>query len=536
MNRSDRLHKYIISIYQYSKNNQLFLLITLYFLQNFLMLFNNGIYWDDWVLYNVDPAIIIDRFYQAGSPHIGYVHAFILSFEFGVFLYRILTFFCYLLAALFLMDILKNINEIGETSRIILILLFALLPINTAKMTLICLPCSLSYLLFFCGLWVFTRYHTNKKISFRFLSLVLFTLSFPLQSLLVFYTIVFLYVIYIEKRKIKDLHSIFKLGLRYLDFLMLPLIFFILKNIFWKPYGLYSSYCGINVLYMINPRYYAYSIFFTTKNAIINILSDTIFHFTIFFLLFICIVFYFYRNNLNLEKTNGNNFFFLILGLFLYLLAIFPYIAVTKIPYLIAWDSRHLLLIPLGTAFIIYYGTQGVFNYLKIKNIFRIVFYSIIVSAFVVSGIATNIDFQKDYYKQQSIIENMKDHDIMQNHSTYIFIDNVQEYNVFPRNFNFYEYTGMMKEAFKEETRFGCSVEKYQGNMSYYDKYLNKQYNMGEYTIHDPEYYITIEKGPYSIDNVFNIIRLKYLEYFSRTDYNAKVKMIIRLDTEKIDA
>lgn len=520
---------------RFSLNQDMFIVVILYSLSNFLMLLNNGIYWDDWVLYNVDPGITIDRFIQAGGPLTGSIHVFLLSFDSGIFLYRGLTFVFFLIAALFLIGILRNITEVGDTSRLIIVLIFALLPFNTAKITLICFPYALCNMLFFFGFWVLTRFLVNKNNILRLVTLVLFFFSFFTHSFLAFYFIIFLYIAYIEKEIPHDIKSIFTFGRKYLDFILLPFIFFGLKNIFFRPYGLYTDYNKFS-LGIINPCIWIKSFFMTFYNGIIEIIPSTGFQIALFSLLFILLVYYFYKNKYDFENFNEYNLIFFICGCLIYLLAIFPYIMVGKVPGVIeSWNSRDLLLVPLGSAFLLYFGTQGAFNYVKARNIVRIMFYSLLIALFIVSGIALNINFQKDNYKQQSIIENMKINSAIQEYTTFIFIDNSLEYNAFgdyPRRF--YEYTGMMKVAFNNENRFGSDIKGFSGDVDNYRIYLNSYYNMGNYTIAEPQYYIYIEKGEYPLDSELNVLLLKYNEYLSKNDFNVSVKNIVRLDSKKI--
>ena len=67
------------------KNNpvvfDLSFLTLVYTLAHGLMLFNRGVYWDDWVLYNMDKGLIIDTFKQAGAFWVGYLHVLVSGGE-----------------------------------------------------------------------------------------------------------------------------------------------------------------------------------------------------------------------------------------------------------------------------------------------------------------------------------------------------------------------------------------------------------------------------------------------------------------------
>ena len=58
-----------------------------------ILLIPNAIYWDDWTLWNTEPATILDSFRQLGSPFnfFGYLHVAMLAI--GPWAYRVLTFF-----------------------------------------------------------------------------------------------------------------------------------------------------------------------------------------------------------------------------------------------------------------------------------------------------------------------------------------------------------------------------------------------------------------------------------------------------------
>ena len=94
-----------------------FIIIAIYTAAHGLILLNKGVFADDWVLYGVDKKIIINRFIQTGNVLIGYFHSFLLSFKNGIVFYRILIFSAYLLSALSLNSVLKNVKKIDATSK-----------------------------------------------------------------------------------------------------------------------------------------------------------------------------------------------------------------------------------------------------------------------------------------------------------------------------------------------------------------------------------------------------------------------------------
>ena len=57
-------------------NNDYFLLFALYFFSYFLIIFNTGLYWDDWTIFNVGKDAIMKQFIENGYPWCGYYYNF----------------------------------------------------------------------------------------------------------------------------------------------------------------------------------------------------------------------------------------------------------------------------------------------------------------------------------------------------------------------------------------------------------------------------------------------------------------------------
>ena len=107
-------------------NRDIVLIFVLYTLSHGLILINQGIYWDDWILYNVDGQILIEKFTQAGAAWTGYFHQFMLSLTNSFFCYHLLVFLAYFFASVFVYKILKNITELSSASRLFIAIFFAI--------------------------------------------------------------------------------------------------------------------------------------------------------------------------------------------------------------------------------------------------------------------------------------------------------------------------------------------------------------------------------------------------------------------------
>ncbi len=512
-----------------------FILFIAYFVAHGLILFNRGAYWDDWVLLYTDKTITIDRFSQAGSPIIGYFHNYILSFGHSVTFYHLITFAAYFLAAILLYIILENIREIGQVDRLFIVFVFLLFPVNSARITLICTPYAICYLFFFLGFYLINQYLSNQKIIYRVLALIFLFLSFLTNSNLVFYLIILLFIFYKNKESICPISEFIFMFLRYIDMVLLPILFFIVKTIYFVPYGLYKGYNQITLTF--NNLIEASRLVIDSFNLIfIEVINLSIASLS-WEVLLLAVVFFIFINLLVkdidtlINRKNPLAYYILIItGAMLFFLAVFPYNVLNLMPGFKFWDSRHQLLVPLGSSLILYYGLRILLNSIRLSTKVQIMLYSLIIAIFININIQSYMNYQIDWYKQLSLIENIKQSSIIEQNTTFLFVDKLDRLNANDRIYGFYEYSGLMKYAFSgQETRFGINVSKYKG-METYEKYLTSYYNLGNYKPHDPEYMVVINEGTINLDQRSSLIKMIWNEYFNPSIFHKDISNLVNLE------
>ena len=215
-------------------------------------------------------------------------------------------------------------------------------------------------------------------------------------------------------------------------------------------------------------------------------------------------------------------------GIFAFFLGVFPYLAVGKTPYLTDWDSRHQLLVPLGAALIICY----VLNFLLRREVLVFVF-SFFIAIFLLTNILSYLDYQRDWYKQLSLVENFRKNEIIRNNSTFLMCDGTLDLNADHRTYRFYEYTGLMKKTFKNQIRFAVNDRRYKKNYNYYSQFISDKYNMADYVLGEPEYKVVIKHGTYKM-SFYNLIKLKFYELFDTSTFLSGIKRILNIHCVKI--
>lgn len=435
----------------------------------------NAIFWDDWCIFNVNKENILDIFNQAGSMFNlgGHLHS-ILS-PIGPWIYKYLTFVIMFAAGLTLDKILIRNNKFNKSERFLVVLFFLILPFNTARVTAICFPYTVCYLLFFLGWLVF-----DKK---RILSLLLFFLSFNTNSLLVFYIIPFLESFLRSSNWKFNIKILTLFSLRKFDFLIIPFIYFGVKMCFFKPYGSYLHYNEIH------------DIIGVIKAPIKFFIEITQVSTSIFFTILLSILFLKFFRILELYPqpvSRRNAFTISIIGFLLLYIGIFPYSVVGCYPSFFEWTSRHQLLLPLGFSVLI----LSIWVRLGVQC--RNLFISIVISVSVLYNISTYKDFYFDWRKQSHILKLIKNNDIIKDSNIIVFNDLTLPFNIWNRIYRFYEWNGLLKLAFNDEKRFGINHDDLMkfanGNLLDFN-YSDSHYNASKFdfnNIHNKAVNVTI--------------------------------------------
>lgn len=436
------------------------LAVVLYVLMHAGILFIPfSLFWDDWMLVDTSNETTIETFRQLGAMFnlIGYLHVGLVSL--GIWTYKVCTFFLMGATGYFLNAILKRNGAFESQLRRIVVLLFMLLPFNMARVALIDFPYVACYALFFGAWWAIDRY--------RILSAFLFFFSFNTNSLLVFYALPVLDMLYRSSGRLTAF-TILRFSLARWELMILPFLYFGIKILYYKPIGFYAGY---NQGYNLS----------LVRGAIESQAKDILnlqFNIPTIFILFPIIYIASRRVLSSRESTEHlfSRFALLLLGGMAVILGGFPYWILGYTPTFTEWTSRHQLLMPLGVAIFI----SGALMYVPDRA--RAVLITLIVSACLSHGIITYVNFYADWQKQLLIIEKFKNDSVVSKANLVIIEDHTKSINAIGRTYRFYEWNGMLARALGDQRRFAVEPK---DSSSYtegeLDKYFNAQYKAGEH-------------------------------------------------------
>lgn len=441
-----------------NKKFLIFLLLgSIYFLSYGLMLLNQGIYWDDWCLVNQDRKDLISMFSVAGSSSAGLYHYIIHKLPYSVFFYRIITFSSYFIAGLLIYFLLTKLLKLHEYEKICIVILFLTVPINAARVTLICNPYAVNFLFFWAGFSIFVTSLCQKKPLLLIFAYPLLWLSFFTQSLLFFALLPAGFLIYkiTEKTNKKFLKN--KMNIAFLLIFLIPFLFFYYKTVLNKPFGLMENYNKISWENLVIAPNYLEPSFNKTIADIFNLnkstqtfLENVLNLKTLFFIgIGAGLIFY--------KKSSSP--FFLLTGIFLWILGAFPYNCLREIDPS-EWTSRDQLLLGIGLA-LIFWGLISCFcdlflyKWKHLCSCLKITLVSILLIFFTFKNIYTQASFIIDWQKQLSFILNIKQDPRFRDHNLFLLNDKTLKLNAFSRNYRFYEINGMFRRAFGDAKRFG---------------------------------------------------------------------------------
>lgn len=395
--------------------------------------------------------------------------------------YRVITFFLFYACMLFLWKILKNWLQMDDSARFWICALYAVMPINDIRIALIVFPYTIGLFFFMAGMSHLSSslFCGSLTLSRRISALLLFLLSFTLNSNLFFFSIVLLMIL-TKERSIKRM-------LHYCDFIALPIVFFAVKTVFFPAHGIYAGYNSITLaklckalLYILPADCY---VLCSVANNLTRLLLRHYFWVELLFVVAGLATVYLYQRKTKASSSQQTAFsgkkllLFAALGFVLLSAGLFPYLAAD--PSIVvrtsAVDGRDAMLAPFGAALIFYsVGTL----------ILRPRFARYAFTTFVMAGMLyfnlMYLSYQQDYYRQLGFQYQLTQHQELADASNIVYLNDDEG---FINIKTFYHLNGNAELAFGNTRRLimAGSFDTLSPYMDL-DKVISRpQYHMSEY-------------------------------------------------------
>lgn len=228
-----------------------FILVLIYTLSHGMIMLISGVWWDDWTLWTNSAEQIQQTFWEAGVPWEAWnLFSVMWLGEAG---YRVAVFLLFGITGVLFYKILCSIKSVSENDAFWMSAIAMCVPVNDARVTLICYGYTLSLCLFMSAFYIAVSLDGIGGLgrrAARAVSLLLLFYSYMTQSLLVFTGLIWLYFfcsVWIQNEGKGSIRKIMIFLKTYWDYAAAPFVFFAVKNIFFKPYGRYEGYNSVTL-------------------------------------------------------------------------------------------------------------------------------------------------------------------------------------------------------------------------------------------------------------------------------------------------
>lgn len=504
------------------------------------MLLNNGWYWDDWCLSSYEGLSAV--FKGVGNPFMATFYSSLINLTTQPALFFHITTGVIEILGIVIFYKCLSLLRVNRSHTFLITLFFALLPYNLAKITMACFAYTIGFLFFLLAVLIFIYFNRKNNLIVRMLSLILFFLSFMfLPSTLVLALAFFLFMaILYQKQEVEFKLSYFKIILNKLltwsDFMLIPFVFWIFRAVFLKPTGIYAT-IGYRE-FTIN------SVLLTPINLIITFVQNFLglvavtaqFNISKFnVLLFVVLsigIFIFLRKYKIEQLSNGKRM--LYIGVYFFIAGAFAYLMVGLTPSFDGFDSRHQILMRIGSAFLLFYLVKLIYSE-KAQLLIIIT----IISLFIVTSISCQLQFQKSWFKQMALEKQFTQEKSLRENVNFVVIDNTLDYNEYNQFYRSYCYTGILKKTFGTQTRFAIDSHELQW---FFDKnnpgdiINNAFYHMKDCkNITSYDYSLIINPGKMLLTNKQSLKMLSQY-YFDKINFDNSLNKILLLKVKPYEA
>jgi hypothetical protein len=381
------------------------------------------LFWDDWTMFDLQTGKLFKSQYSGGgnAPWRGLIETYLFQSSLPIF--RIASLVVYFAIGYFLFHILKR-SPILNTNQIVAItLLFLVIPVNSARISIVCSKYGVDAFFFFLAWYLFETKDNKiaKLFAFLFFFLSYSTLPFPTFTLLpILYHVVL--------KSPKNIRGYVSETMRAIPLLLLPLAYLAIRQKFWPPTG------GSAVMYSPQMLGIARALLFVSICSIPLLLHIASSKF------------------IKIKKPN----LLVAAGCFSLSIAAVPYMVgghlvdisdwlIAFVPNFSDWNSRHQLTLPLGISLIIV-GSMKMDNVQKLKwNTYPVL--TAVLAIFVV----LNVTFAQEYFldgrKQNAVLEAMASNPDLQSVKSIYVDDQAVRFNARGRLIRSYEWESMLEKA-----------------------------------------------------------------------------------------
>ena len=506
------------------------------------LLLNRGFFWDDWTLVGLSPAELTRAFSELGLPWIGYVYVALFATPLPGLLGHAIIFGAYLLSTLVFHAILCRVPGLLRMDALVAALAFAVMPVNYARVALIDLTYAVSLLAFLAATWLLLRYVADGGRVRRVGALALYAYSFTTASLLVLYAVPLLVATAVARASTG--RSLATIGLRHLDFLALPVAFWLLRSLFLRPSGVYEGYNALTLaglarvpsLMVEIPRQVLLDPLARAAGAagVVGLLAGAALAGWLLWRSRAAETSGSVETSGSLESGQSVPTLALALaGVVVLALGVFAYLTVGRIPTLYDWSSRHQLLVPIGAGLLAAALARGVAAAGPVGRAAGIVAVGIVLGMSGVADARTLKAYQADWYKQAALIQWARQLPELKEARHIRVIDDATAFNTLRRTYRFYEYNALFSEALGDTRRLASLPDREPTPEELQDFIARPTYHMGQYVPSPVDLELRIEEAD-GVPDTLDVLRLIVAEATGSPAFDQDVARLIAVEVTAV--
>lgn len=510
------------------------LLLSAAILAHFPLLLNDGLYWDDWLLFpqlqghdwaSVDSLVReagITPFNAAFFDVFAYLPSGVLGFRLVVFVLIVaIAWLVYAIAV-----------EAGLTRRVsLLIALFTSVFPGFQDWVLLATAASvLDYAVFLAATFLLVRAERQGRVAAaatRAVAVGLFVLSFSLNSLLTVYfgALVLLVLVIWRSGQINAVRTrwMYLAGL-----CIVPFVYWLIAQRLFSPSGLYAGYNAITATPVLIAKGYAEFL----TNGILDQFAQALTiaatppGLALVAVATVAMLGVSYRSFREPSLRPVQWISGLAFGGVVIVLAILPYAAVEKFPSVHGWDTRQDLLIALPLAVVGVMAVEAIATSMKLAWI-GTAFVIVVSAALALAGLQDYAALQARWATDASVMQKLKHTDGSGRYAVYWVHDGTPGSEDFYR---FYEWSAMLGDVYGGQTRVGLDTRAYDGGFLGESQFFNDRYDLSGFDPNGCQADLTIKPGANYKGRAQVAVTYVFYRLFERGKLNAYLDDLVVVD------
>lgn len=436
---------------------EIILILLLCFACHWMLLLNNGFFWDDNVYYGLIQGKHYEEFsswiLETGLP-INILFFRGLDLLVGITNHRWVSFGAIFLSAILLNDLFKrSAGEFKSLSLVFTTLYLTLFPFKST--VLLCTTVYQVMLLFFIlGVYIRVRYGAHEATRVRVSALLAFSvlsfISFNTASILVLFYFYLTFEYFYSQGFAKTawaVPSIWAYVRRNFLVLSLPIIYWGIKNAFFQTHGEYVNYNKISLdLKLSWDSGRAFFSGIVTNGPLHNVLTKTQTFLPLILLMFLALTAFpraWIFARFQLPAIKMRRVLLLSWSIVFLIISALPYTLVHQWPRFQGWESRHYILFTLSLpTFVLVLVSVYLDRIKEIANMrcVSFIFRPLILSIALIGVVSSNfvyVDYQLLAIKQWAVVENLRARPELKRYSSFRIEDRVGDFS--KAEFTWYE-------------------------------------------------------------------------------------------------